>query len=228
VWSPDGTKIYYSGIRTGLPHIYAKAANGTGNEELVYNGGTDERVRSMSSDGRYLLFERIDGVSKTKQDIWALPLFGDRKPFPLVNTQFSDVQPLISPDGKWVAYASNESGRFELYITSFPVPTSKLQVSTAGGQSPRWRYDGKQIFFVSDDRHIMAVDVGARGNSLVLGVPHAVAALTVNAPSSGLSSFGPVEVSPDGKRLLVSMTKNASDAVEPATLVINWPAELKK
>jgi Tol biopolymer transport system component len=228
VWSPDGTKIYYSGIRTGLPHIYAKAANGTGSEELVYDGGTDERVRSISADGRYLLFERIDAVSKTKQDIWALPLFGDRKPFPVVNTPFSDVQPSISPDGKWVAYASNESGKFELYITSFPVPASKLQVSTAGGQSPRWRHDGKQLFFVSDDRHIMSVDVGARGNSLILGVPHALAAPTVNAPSSGLSSFGPIEVSPDGKRLLVSMTKNASDAAEPATLVINWPAEFKK
>jgi serine/threonine protein kinase len=228
VWSPDGMKIYYSGVRTGLPHIYAKAANGTGSEELVYDGGTDERVRSISADGHYLLFERIDGGSKTQQDIWALPLFGDRKPFPVVNTQFSDLQPSISPDGKWVAYASNESGKFELYITSFPVPASKLQVSTGGGQSPRWRHDGKQLFFVSDDRHIMSVDVGARGNSLVLGVPHALAAPTVNAPSSGLSSFGPVEVSPDGKRLLVSMTKNASDAAQPATLVINWPAELKK
>lgn len=226
LWSPDGTKIYYSAIRKGLPHIYARAANGTGNEELVYDGGTDERVRSISADGRYLLFERI-GLPSTKQDIWALPLFGDRKPFPLVNTPFTDVQPSISPDGKWVAYASNESGKFELYITSFPVPASKLQVSTGGGQSPRWRHDGKQLFFVSDDRHIMAVDVGARGNSIVLGVPRALAAPTVNAPSSGLSSFGPVEVSPDGKRLLVSMAKSTS-AAEPATLVINWPAELKK
>jgi eukaryotic-like serine/threonine-protein kinase len=126
-----------------------------------------------------------------------------------------------------IEYASNESGKFELYLTSFPVSASKLQVSTAGGKSPRWRHDGKQLFFVSDDRHIMVVDVGARGNSLALGVPRALAAPTVNVPSSGLSSFGPVEVSPNGKRLLVSMTKNTSGA-DPATLVINWPAELKK
>jgi serine/threonine protein kinase len=228
LWSPDGTKIYYSAIRTGLPHIYAKPANGTGEEELIYDGGTDERVRSISSDGRYLIFERLDGVAKTKQDVWALPLFGDRKPFPLVNTQFSDVQPSISPDGKWVAYASNESAKFEVYLTSFPVPASRLQVSTAGGQSPRWRRDGKKLFFVSDDRHIMAVDVSARGGSLVLGEPRAVAALTVNDASSGLSSFGPIEVAPDGKRLLVTMTESSSNSVQPATLVINWPAELNK
>ncbi len=227
LWSPDMTKIYYSGIRKGVPHIYVKPANGTGREETVYDGGTDERVRSISSDGRYLLFERFDPVSKTKQDIWALPLFGERKPFPLVQTPFSDVQPAFSPNGKWVAYVCNESGRYEVYITSFPVPGMKLQVSSAGGQSPRWAPDGKSLFFVSDDRHILAVDVRARGDSLALGVPHPLAALMVNTPSSGLNSFGPVEAAPDGKRLLVTMTKTTPN-LEPATLVINWPGELQK
>jgi eukaryotic-like serine/threonine-protein kinase len=227
VWSPDGMKIYYSAIRTGIPHIYAKAADGTGKEEVVYDGGADERVRSISKDGRYLLFERLAAGSNTKQDIWALPLIGDRKPFPLVQTEFTEIEPFISPDGKWVAYRSDQSGRSEVYMTSFPVATSKLQVSTSGGQSPRWRPDGKELFFVADDRHIMSVEVSTRGNGLALSVPHALSTSNLNDPGFSLAGFGSVEVAPDGKRLLVSMTKNTEQA-QPATIVVNWPAELKK
>ncbi len=193
----------------------------------MYDGGSDERVRSISADGRYLLFERIEAGSNTKQDLWVLPLFGDRKPFPLLRTEFVEIQPFISPDGKWVAYASNETGRLEVYITSFPSATSKFQVSTGGGQSPRWRPDGKQLYYVADDRRVMAVDVSTRGSGLLLGIPHGLPVMVTNSFTFGLTSFGPVEVSPDGKRLLVAMT-TISENAEPATLVVNWPAELKK
>src|SRR5207248_11172645 len=119
----------------------------------------DKSALAWSSDGRFLLYAVQDAT--TQADIWALPLVGERTPFPVVQTQFDEIQGQFSPDGQWIAYASNESGRYEIYIRSFAAAGTKRQVSTGGGLQPRWRRDGKELFYVAPDHRMMAVAIDA-------------------------------------------------------------------
>ncbi len=151
-----------------------------------------------------------------------LPLFGDGKPFPIVQTAFEERDPQISPDGKWMAYHTNESGRREVYITAFPGGGAKWQVSTNGGTSAKWRRDGKELFFLDPADKIVAVDVTASGNAVQLGVPHEL------FQTVGIQrEYGPFDVTADGKKFLLN-SGNLKEGTEPMTLVLNWPAELKK
>jgi eukaryotic-like serine/threonine-protein kinase len=135
--------------------------------------------------------------SNTSRDIWVLPMFGDQKPFPVVASNFLDVSPSFSPDGKWLAYANSETARMEVYIQPFPSGAGRWQVSTAGGSRPNWRKDGKELYFYSNDQQIMAVDVSQKGASL--GAPHALfKAATVGGPS------GPYTVPADGKKFVMN------------------------
>ncbi len=222
LWAPDGKTIFFASDRKGQDHIYAKASDGSGSEEAILEtGAIDETPMDVSRDGRYLVYHRVDPGSKSGIDIWVLPLFGDRKPFPIVATAFTDVTPAISPDGKWLAYSNNETGTFQVYMTVFPGGGPRWQVSTEGGHNPRWRRDGKELFFNNIDR-TMAVDVGLGATSPKFGTPRL---LFQAEPVSG--PFGPFDVSADGKRFLVNATSaHVTDA--PLTLVANWTVGLKK
>ncbi|MGD1101875.1 MAG: protein kinase, partial [Terriglobia bacterium] len=168
VWAPDGTKIYYASTRAGLSHIYAKLANGAGTEETILNtSGLGEIPIDISSDGRYLAYMRTEG---TRRGIWILPLFGDRKPFPLVQNDFPSVVPKFSPDGKFVAYMGTETGTYEVYITPFPGGGAKWQVSEHGGSVPLWRGDGKELYYQSGN-DLVAVEVREAGSGVELGNP---------------------------------------------------------
>jgi Tol biopolymer transport system component len=224
VWSPDAKTIFYSSTAKGPPHIYAKAADGSGSERTVLEtNATVEFPGSVSPDGRYLAYERRDlDKGATGIDLWVLPLSGDHKPFPIVQTPFEERDPKISPDGKWMAYRNNESGRMDVYITAFPGGGAKWQVSTNGGMNARWRGDGKELFFVDSADNLMAVDVNASGNAAQLGVPH-----TLFEVVGAQRQAGPFDVTKDGKKFLIN-SGNTKEANEPVTLVLNWPAELKK
>jgi hypothetical protein len=149
-------------------------------------------------------------------------MFGDRKPFPLVSTPFNELLPAISPDGKWVAYMSDEAGPLEVYIKPFPSGEGKWQVSTSGGNRPQWRRDGKELFFMTFESAMMAVDVRESGAGVELGAPHQLfQANAVGGPA------GPYSVSADGQKFLINGTP-AEGAREPLTLVTNWTADLKK
>jgi serine/threonine protein kinase len=222
LWMPDGKKIVFTSDRKGQTHIYAKAADNSGADEAVLESNAGDQAMSISLDGRYIAFQRSETSGKTGFDIWALPLFGDRKPFPVVQTPFFDVVPGISPDGKWMSYQNNESGRMEVYITSFPTGGTKWQVSTVGGSTARWRRDGKELFFMGGDFRLMAVDVNTSGGSLQLGVPHP---LFQTAAVSGPQ--GQYDVFADGKKFIVN-SFNVQEGSEPLTLITNWTAELKK
>src|SRR5262249_17464619 len=124
-----------------------------------------------SRDERYLVYE--NDSQKTKADIWILPMFGDRKPYPYLQTQFNETHARISPDGKWIAYGSDETGRSEIYVQSFPSSGSKRQVSTAGGDQPQWRGDQKEMYYIAPDGKLMAVDVRGDG-TFEIGVPTAL------------------------------------------------------
>jgi eukaryotic-like serine/threonine-protein kinase len=224
VWTPDGKTIFYSSTAKGPPHIYAKAADGSGSERTVSEGNDlVEFPSSFSPDGRYLAYERRDLVkSASGFDLWVLPLSGEGKPFPIVQTPFEEREPEISPDGKWMAYRNNESGRMEVYITAFPGGGAKWQVSSNGGIGAKWRGDSKELFFVDSADNLMAVDVNAFGSAVRLGVPH-VLFQVVGAQRQA----GPFDVTRDGKKFLIN-NGNPKEGNEPVTLVLNWPAELKK
>lgn len=155
-------------------------------------------------------------------DLWLLPLEGERKPQLFLQTQFTEWQATISPDGRWVAYSSDESGRFEIYVATFPQFERKWQVSVAGGSEPQWRRDGKELFFVAGDKKLMAVEVKSGSNAFETGVPK----LLFETPFINIGRNRYV-VTRDGQRFLV-ITRLEDTAATPINVVVNWLAEVKK
>jgi eukaryotic-like serine/threonine-protein kinase len=223
VWTPDGKNIFYGSTAKGPPHIYAKAADGSGPERIVLESAdTVELPQSFSPDGRFLVYGRHMSKTEAGNHLWVLPLSGDGKPFPIVQDAFDESSPAVSPDGKWMVYQSNESGRREIYVTAFPGGGAKWQVSTSGGTSAKWRGDGKELFFLDPTDKVVGVDVNASGNAVRLGTPHDL------FQTVGIQrEYGPFDVSADGKRFLLN-SGNLKEGSDPFTLVLNWPAELKK
>jgi len=220
-WSPDGKTVFYQSNAKGGLHIYSKAADGSGAEQTVIESkDAEEAIPTPSPDGRYLVYLRRSGGQPL--DLWAVPLFGDHKPFAVVQSAFAKSEPSISPNGRWLAYQTDESGRNELYITAFPGGGAKWQVSTNGGIDGRWKKDGRELYFLDPTDNLVAVDVNTAGNAPQLGVPH------VLFQANGIQrQTGPYDVSADGKKFLLN-TGNLKEGSDPLTLVLNWPAELKK
>jgi eukaryotic-like serine/threonine-protein kinase len=152
-----------------------------------------------------------------------LPLFGDRKPIPYLQTEFVEAQARFSPDGRWIAYSSNESGRPEVYVQSFPASASKSKVSTDGGAEPRWRRDGKELFYIAADQKLMAVEVKV-GTTFQPGLPRALFQTRVIGLCDELNHYA---VSKDGQRFLVNTVVEESTS-NPLTVVLNWTAELRR
>ena len=219
-WSPDGKTIAFMSNRSGQFHIYQTAADGTGNTLPVIVDDAGEYNPSYSSDGRYLIFRRLSAQSGAHFEIWAKPLYGDPEAFPVVQSEAT--HPALSPDGKWLAYSSQESGRPEIYEVPFLQGSGKWQVSTGGGTWPRWRGDSKELFYLSLDKKITSAEISADGSSLVVGK---VAPLFQVNVATSLGWF--YDVSADGKRFVV-LNQDPRQATEPLTLVVNWPALLKK
>jgi eukaryotic-like serine/threonine-protein kinase len=156
-------------------------------------------------------------------ELWGVPLEGDRKPFPYLQSGFNVGNAQLSPDGRWVSYASNESGRYEIYVQSFPVPSAKAQVSLEGGNQPRWRRDGKELFYMAADRRLMAVSV-TTGATFQPGSPAALFEThLVDSPPYSLPQYA---VMPDGQRFLLNVAKQTTAV--PVTVVLNWPSALRK
>jgi serine/threonine protein kinase len=235
VWSPDGGRLVFSSERHGSYDLYARAANGSGADELVLADDRFKFASSWSSDNTRILFaslapaagRRGDAGSDAQHGFWTVPVAGDRKPMPVVLSSLVMTAAQLSPDGRWIAYASRENGRPEIFVTSFPVAGGKTLVSTAGGGQPRWRRDGKELFYragAATDT-LMAVSVDIKGGRIDVGVPQALFELRGITPVR----YG-YDASADGQRFLVS-TQGASPATPMSsaiTLVINWPEELKQ
>ncbi len=222
VWSPDGTRIVYASNRTGRFHLFAKASGGGGPEEaLVGETNADARSSSWSPDGRHIAYMRRQVNSPSRQDIWILPLVGDRKPFPFLQSEFEETMPAFSPDGRFIAYMSNESARNEVYVTPFPGAGSKWQVSTAGGLAPRWRADGRELFYLAPDNRLVSAQIAPKDGGLEIG------AVRPLFQTRTLLAAGSYDVSADGKRFLV-VSESESATSEPITLVVNWAAGLHR
>ena len=224
VWSPDGKTLYFVSARgKGNFNVYRKASNGTGAEELLLEDAVDKSPTSFSPDGRLLLYSRND--PKTSSDIWILPLTqeaGGAKPEPRVflQTPFNEARPQFSPDGQWVAYESNESGQREVYAAPLPGPGGKRQISSGGGVKPRWRKDGKEIFYHTEEGQLMAAEVIARNGTLEVG--------KVQKLFDGIGNIRGYlyDVSADGQRFLVA--DEGAATARPLTLLQNWTATLRK
>jgi Tol biopolymer transport system component len=239
IWSPDGSSVVFQSSRKDdRMDLYRKAASGVGTEELLLadpkNGNS--YPTSWSPDGRFILYQNGFATSTTSNDIWALPL-SDRKPVAVVQTPFAEVEGQFSSDGHWIAYQSNESGgRPEVFVIPFAQPaqadgkavrvSGKWQVSTAGGQWPRWRRDGKEIFYISLDNKLMAASVNGQSSAFQVGEvrplfdTHIRTAVYLNY-SSGRN----YDVTADGQRFLIN-TVTEQAAPTPITVVLNWQAGL--
>jgi hypothetical protein len=174
-----------------------------------------------SHDGRHIIAHVLD--PKTSFDIWVLPQFGDRKPFAYIHTPFSERYPRLSPNGRWLAYQSDETRRDEIYVQTFPNPGGKSQVSKNGGNHPVWSRDGKELFFLDPQGRMMAVDIG-RGEGFQAGVPKALFPTRFAAINAFTNWF---DVSKDGRFLIPNQVEEAAASV-PISVVINWMAGLKK
>jgi serine/threonine protein kinase/Tol biopolymer transport system component len=230
VWSPDGSQVIFQSNRNGAYDLFQKPASGATNEQSLLVSPQDKLPLDWSPDGRLVLYSTQD--PKTGSDLWALSLTGERKPFPVVQTSFDEIEGQFSPDGRWIVYASNESGRYEIYLRPFPDSGGKWQVSTLGGIQPRWRRDGRELFYVAPDNRLMAVPIRAASNGRVLDPGAPVALFTTrlasgaNIAGAGFSASAQYGVASDGRFLMNVTTDDA--AAPPITVVLNWTAGLKK
>jgi Tol biopolymer transport system component len=228
VWSPDASRVVFHSDRSGKFDLFEKVASGASVEQRLLATPQDKSPCDWSPDGRFLLYASDDPT--TGSDLWALPMVGDGKPFPVVKTGADEYEGQFSPDGRWVAYASNETGSNEVYIQAFPGPGGKKQASTNGGVDPRWGIDGRELFYVAPDGKLMAVaiHVDADGRALELG-PRTALFPTRLARGPNITIFlstPQYAVAPDG-RFLMNVTVDDT-VVSPISIVLNWAAALKK
>jgi Tol biopolymer transport system component len=226
-WSPDGKQVAFSSDREGgVYQLYVKDASGSGQEQRVTEGPNYKILIDWTKDGKYLLFREQNPV--TDRDLMAVPLDGDRKPFPVVSTPFLESTGAVSPDGRWVAYASNDSGRNEIYIQTFPAsgvngPKGRWQVSSGGGYDVKWKGDGKELYFESLDGKMMAAAIQAGPQGVQADTPRAL--FSADFTTTSLHEF---DATPDGQRFLLMLQPKTQGSGEKLTVVSNWQAALRK
>jgi Tol biopolymer transport system component len=222
-WSPDGAFIAFQQSqsntagedRTG---VYLRPFNGNGKAQLVSKAAA--QISDWSRDGQYLAFNS----GGTASDVWVLPLAGDRTPRALMTTRFAEREPAFSPDGRWIAYSSNESGQMQIVVEPFPSTGGKFQVSRNGGRWATWRSDGRELYFLRPDGTLMAASIST-GSRFDAGNPQALFATGLLNPAAGQRKFA---VTRDGKRFLVNSVQRNAEEQRQITVVVNWPAAVQK
>jgi Tol biopolymer transport system component len=215
VWSADGSKLFHRSDAVGAPDIYEITVGAPGSERPVFADFGVQQPEDVSRDGRLLVY--LDNTQATG-DIRLLPLGGEAKPSTWLHIPFNVSSPRFSPDGRWIAYESDESGTPEIYIALTDGAGEKKRLSTAGGKQPRWRGDGKELFYVAANGTVTAVPI-TTGARLDAGAPVALFRI-----QTGVKDY---DVSPDGKRFLVS-TRLEESPESPIRVILDWDAALKK
>ena len=221
VWNADGDRVYFGAARRRATTVYERDLNGTGGEQVVIPLDVARYPVDATSDGR-LVFQT---GSSDGYDLGVLAINGDRSPKPIITTPFNEVQGRVSPDRRWIAYASDESGRFEVYVRAFPSGADLSPISPAGGMQPEWRSDGRELFYISSDRKLMAVPVTTEGGAFTAGVPRAL--FDVDLPEPTAPYLGDYAVSADGRRFLLNSLADQPQAT-PLTIVLNRASELRR
>jgi Tol biopolymer transport system component len=233
-WSPKGDLVLFSSSRGGaLGDLYLKAASGSGQEELLLAGGMNKVPNQWSRDGRFIVY-MSEFDPKTKRDIWVLPMDGgaERKPIPFLHSEFNELFGQLSPDSHWMAFTSDKTGQNEVYVVQFPSGEGETRISMTGGDQPRWRGDGKELFFMGADGKMMAVAAKAQTPSR----PGTKSSFEPETPQPLFDAhFRPAsplfeyDVTADGKRFLINTNAGSGPAsVPPLTVEVNWDARLKK
>jgi eukaryotic-like serine/threonine-protein kinase len=222
IWSPDGKLVAFSHQETTAYSydIFVKSSAGGGAEELLLKGGVNAFTLDWSPDEQTILYQQLS--DKTGSDLWLLPTRGERTPIPFLQTPSDELNarfaPALAGGPQWVAYQSNESGQNQIYVQSIPASGAKYQISTDGGTQPAWRGDGKEMFYISPERKLMAVPV-ALGATVVAGAP---IELFMN---TGMERFTSSE---DGQRFLIVVPIGGEGPAPPITVVLDWARGLKK
>ncbi len=211
----------FTSNKLGLLNIFWRPADGSGREEQLTTGEHQQQIpRSWSPDGQQLIFNDVDPI--TSRDLWVLPLQGDRKPRPFLRTPADEMNGVVSPDGHWLAYVSNESGRPEIYVQAFPEPGGGLPISTEGGGEPVWAHSGKELFYRNGDK-MMLVDVitqpvfEAQKPRMLFEDAHYVR----------VSSTPNYDVSKDDQHFVMVRAEEPPN-VRDANVILNWLDDLKK
>ena len=221
VWSPDGHTLAFTADEKGQPpHIHVKGLNDAGKAEAIVDPSWVQAVFDWSKDGQLVYG---DQPPETGADLFLLPMTGERgKPVSFLSTRFNESVARFSPDGKWIAYMSDESGKNEIYVRLIARPGEKWQVSNAGGVNPVWNRDGKELFYISSNSQLMAVPV-TTGNAFEAGRPVPLFRVAAQRKEYEVAQY---DVAPDGQRFIVNSSTGAPAL--PISVVINWTSELKR
>jgi len=219
-WSPDGKKVAYWSDAPASAGIMTKQLTGSGETELLYPAKEELVLKDWSRDGSTITFDR---QSATSTDIWTLSLAGDRQARPFLNAAFNEYDGRLSPDGRFLAYTSDESGREEIYVQTFPDRSDKWQVSTRGGNDPRWSAHGNEMYYLAPDQHMMAVPVKL-SPSFDPGTPQPIFPVNVLNPGQQADHY---VVTADGQRFIL-FRPTSSRALPTTTVVVNWAGEFAK
>jgi eukaryotic-like serine/threonine-protein kinase len=225
LWSSDNRHFLFSATPpSSSPQLVLKDSEGDRAEKVIAMLDGASRAWDWSRDGRFVVYGQLS--EQGSAELWVLPLEGDRKPYLFAQSGYHKTEAQIAPNGRWLAYTSYESGRDEVYVQSFPQPGDKRQVSTAGGMQPRWRADGKELFYLGADQNLMAVPVTTEG-AFEAGSPKALFKTRL-IPQGSQSVYFPTkyDVMPDGRRFVIDGPPE--DPGPPITVVLNWPAALKE
>jgi len=217
LWSPDGQQILYWSDRPGASGLYLKSASGAGEARKVLASDGELSCSSWSRDGRFVLYT-FNNPKTSHFEIWLLPMTGDAKPTPLIAGPYQCALGNFSPDGRWIAYISTESGRPEIYVQSFPDRSGKWQISNNGGSNPRWSHSGRELFYLSNEQRLMVADVRT-APSFEASVPRTLFLAHLLFPGTQIRSY--YEVSPDDQRFLLVATE-PGDVLAGSSVIVNW------
>jgi hypothetical protein len=224
VWSPDGARIAFASARGTPPNLYQKATIGAGAEQLLLESVSNSQPTDWSGDGQAIVFAAMD--PQTQWDLWTMPLStaGERRPVLLLRTEFNEHLGRMSPDGRWLAYVSDESGANEVYVRPLPGPGPKKRVSANGGNEPKWRGDGRELFYLSADERVMAVAVHD-GTNLDFGSPAPLFRVRTG-PTRNFGYDVNYAVTRDGQRFVMRALADEAESAPGTTVVLNWRGSL--
>jgi Tol biopolymer transport system component len=221
VWSPDGSRIVFTSDQDGPGNLYQKPSSGAVNDAQILKTSERKWPSDWSADGRFIAY--ASASPKTGLDLWLLPMDGERKPVPYLQTPFNEDHARFSSDGRFIAYSSDESGRYEVYVQTFPASGNKWQISAGGGAQPRWRRDGKELFYISPERKVMAVDIKTDSSTFEAGAPKALFQTRLPGYPAPRNYY---DVSADGQRFLINNLPEEATST-PISVVVNWTSDLR-